>query len=267
MLERLNKIVAASVAALGIATAANAAVHDVMQQGFTFVPGDLEVVAGDTIRWHWSAGLHTVTSGTDCTYDGIHFNEPLDADHPIVEYVVPGNFDGVIGYFCEFHCAIYDMVGSITVTPATGTIHEVMQDGLTFLPDEVTAEPGDTIRWLWSAGAHTVTSGLGCTPDGKYFDEPLDSEHTVVEYTIPDEITGEIPYFCIPHCPFEMTGVIIVPQPCDADLTDDGQINVFDLLNLLEAWGDCPGCPADLNGDDVVNVFDLLALLEGWGPC
>jgi hypothetical protein len=54
---------------------------------------------------------------------------------------------------------------------------------------------------------------------------------------------------------------------CPADLTGDDVVNVFDLLDLLAAWGPCPGCPADLNGDDVVNVFDLLDLLAAWGPC
>jgi hypothetical protein len=54
---------------------------------------------------------------------------------------------------------------------------------------------------------------------------------------------------------------------CAPDLSGDGTVNVFDLLDLLSAWGDCPGCDADLNGDDVVNVFDLLDLLAAWGPC
>ncbi len=56
-------------------------------------------------------------------------------------------------------------------------------------------------------------------------------------------------------------------NPCPADLTRSGVVNVFDLLALLEAWGPCPDCPADLTGDGVVNVFDLLDLLEAWGQC
>jgi hypothetical protein len=57
------------------------------------------------------------------------------------------------------------------------------------------------------------------------------------------------------------------------DLNGDGVVDVFGLLILLGAWGDCPSaepevgglCPADLDGDGVVNVFDLLILLAGWG--
>jgi hypothetical protein len=53
--------------------------------------------------------------------------------------------------------------------------------------------------------------------------------------------------------------------PKIGDLNGDDAVNVFDLLDLLEAWGPCPGCLADLNGDDVVDVFDLLILLGAWG--
>ncbi|MCI0362772.1 MAG: hypothetical protein L0219_02755 [Phycisphaerales bacterium] len=56
------------------------------------------------------------------------------------------------------------------------------------------------------------------------------------------------------------------PQPCPADLTNDGQVDVADLLDLVEAWG-AAGGPADLNGDGIVNVADLLELISAWGEC
>jgi thermitase len=58
--------------------------------------------------------------------------------------------------------------------------------------------------------------------------------------------------------------------PCPADLNGDGAVDVFDLLALLGAWGECDdagSCPADLTGDGSVDVFDLLALLGAWGEC
>lgn len=63
-----------------------------------------------------------------------------------------------------------------------------------------------------------------------------------------------------PGCP-------IKPLCAAADLNGDGVVAVFDLLQLLGAWGPCPGCPEDINGDNVVDVFDLLNLLSVWGPC
>ncbi|TVQ50641.1 MAG: hypothetical protein EA377_14185 [Phycisphaerales bacterium] len=61
-----------------------------------------------------------------------------------------------------------------------------------------------------------------------------------------------------------------VGVPCPGDLTGDGDVNVFDLLALLEAWGPCADpndCPADLDRSGTVDVFDLLLLLENWGGC
>jgi hypothetical protein len=57
------------------------------------------------------------------------------------------------------------------------------------------------------------------------------------------------------------------------DITQDGQVNVDDLVALLLAWGACPPpgrgeCPADIApqpaGDSVVNVDDLVLLLLNW---
>jgi hypothetical protein len=69
----------------------------------------------------------------------------------------------------------------------------------------------------------------------------------------------------------EQHAFLLVPLgSCPADLDGDGEINVFDLLEVLGAWGECPVgsiCWSDLNGDTVVNVQDLLILLGAWGPC
>jgi len=61
--------------------------------------------------------------------------------------------------------------------------------------------------------------------------------------------------------------VHVLSVPCPADITDDGLVNVEDLLAVISAWGVCSGCDADLNGDGFVNVADLLAVINGWGVC
>jgi hypothetical protein len=66
----------------------------------------------------------------------------------------------------------------------------------------------------------------------------------------------------------------LVPDECEnpvlpGDADGDGDVDHFDLMSLLDAWGLCPpqpaACPADLDGDGEVNVLDLLALLANWG--
>ena len=80
---------------------------------------------------------------------------------------------------------------------------------LAFDPAEVTARPGDVIRWTWVAGTHTVTSGSGCTADG-LFDSDIDEDNTSFEWEVPSDASGTIPYFCVPHCAMGMEGVISV---------------------------------------------------------
>ena len=59
--------------------------------------------------------------------------------------------------------------------------------------------------------------------------------------------------------------------PCDADVIENGAVDIFDLLELLSNWGTCPGCASDVDRNGDVNVFDLLDLLSNWGqiehPC
>lgn len=55
---------------------------------------------------------------------------------------------------------------------------------------------------------------------------------------------------------------------CPADTNGSGEVSVFELLELLSAWGTCPApCPPDHNRDGFVNVTDLLKLLSSWGTC
>jgi len=70
----------------------------------------------------------------------------------------------------------------------------------------------------------------------------------------------------------EIRAFLLYPnRDCPADLDEDGEVDVEDLLLLLQAWGTCPigslciesvVCP-----DQTVDTQDLLALLGSWGDC
>ena len=58
------------------------------------------------------------------------------------------------------------------------------------------------------------------------------------------------------------------PVSCRPDIAEnDGVVDTFDLLLLLQNWGgDGPG--ANLAApNDLVDTFDLLELLQAWGDC
>lgn len=57
-------------------------------------------------------------------------------------------------------------------------------------------------------------------------------------------------------------------NPSNADLNEDFVVSVPDLVELLAAWGPCPGvgtCTADIDGNGQVGVMDLIEMLRDWG--
>ncbi|MCH2162375.1 MAG: hypothetical protein MK085_10945, partial [Phycisphaerales bacterium] len=74
------------------------------------------------------------------------------------------------------HALIASAAISTLIGGAQAEEIEIAQVGFAFSPAEVTAAPGDTLRFTWGQGSHTVTSGFNCTAsdiDGFFFDEPL----------------------------------------------------------------------------------------------
>lgn len=151
-----------------------------------------------------------------------------------------------------------------TTTSLMGAVIIVNQQGATFVPATVNAQVGDTIRWVWNGGGHTVTSGSDCEPSG-VFDGDISSATPTFEWTVDPSAAGEsIGYFCVPHCVFFMVGTIVVePAPIVGDINGDGAVNGQDLAVVLGAWGATSG-PADVNRDGLVDGADLAALLSNW---
>jgi plastocyanin len=91
------------------------------QGGFTFDPDNLNISAGDTVRWTWFSNNHSVTSGA-CDAADSQFCSPDDMNcaagilsNTGTVYEHTFSTPGVYAYFCDAHCAL-GMVGVINVT-------------------------------------------------------------------------------------------------------------------------------------------------------
>ena len=71
---------------------------------------------------------------------------------------------------------------------------------------------------------------------------------------------------------FFLDAVEITSQagPTPGDMDEDGDVDAFDLAQLLGSWGSYEPCPpyilADVDQDCNVGAFDLAQLLGNWGP-
>ena len=98
--------------------------------------------------------------------------------------------------------------------PTFADTYVVEAHSMTFVPDVITVQPGDVIRWEYVTGyPHDVTSGLKCSHDGYLFLDIPDFSGGFVEWTVPEDAPAEIPYFCDLHCGMGMTGMINVELP------------------------------------------------------
>ena len=245
---------------------ANADVIVIQQEGLTYNPDVVTARPGDTIRWERNGGSHDVVHGLPCNeWDPPLFEQMLlNGQNPVAEWTVPDAVYGEVPYFCSIsdHCD-RGMVGMIIIEPPVDSIvHEVSQQGVTFIPETITVAPGDTVRWTWNNGGHTATSGdiETCTEDNTYFNLLLDQDHATAMWVVPEDMPDEVEYICIYHCELLHVGRILKAS-LPGDLNNDGMIDGADLTLLLGCWG---GACGDINGDKITDGTDLSILLGGW---
>ena len=92
--------------------------------------------------------------------------------------------------------------------PAFATVVTVTVANYSFTPSSsVTLNINDTIKWVWSNGAHTTTSGT--IPTGAAtWNAPISS--TSASYSYVPTVAGTYNYFCTPHQSLGMTGTFTV---------------------------------------------------------
>jgi plastocyanin len=103
---------------------------------------------------------------------------------------------------------------------------------LLFHPARLVIEQSDFVRWNWSGGMHTTTSGASCLADGLWT-SPLNSTSTNFSRAFLDDDPGTYPYFCSPHCGFGMTGQVVVTLPIPLTVTASGQAIQLDWTGVV----------------------------------
>lgn|GEM_PF-4960862 len=73
---------------------------------------------------------------------------------------------------------------------------QVAANGLTFTPQNVTINVGDTVEWVWVGSGHSTTSGTPGNPDG-IWDSGVHNAPFTFSFTF--TTPGTFPYFCTPH--------------------------------------------------------------------
>src|SRR5262245_60072068 len=105
-------------------------------------------------------------------------------------------------------------------SPNGQTIDVTVGPDFAFHPDEINISVGDTVRWTWAGGGHSVSSGPPCVPDSQFcspndmscFPGELSPLGTVYQHTF--NTAGSYHYICISHCLIGMTGVVNVTGSC-----------------------------------------------------
>lgn len=113
-------------------------------------------------------------------------------------------------------------------------------------------DPGDS-SWIW-----TQRIGLFSTPDLDWDGTPVGDVDDADNVSVWNER-------CSVTAGYRTS---VIPLNCPGDVDVSGEVDMVDLLALLTAWGTVTGGDdADINEDLEVGVLDLLVLLDGYGRC
>jgi plastocyanin/PKD repeat protein len=96
---------------------------------------------------------------------------------------------------CNIPCILSDLNLFIQGN-GTFTVHEIEVADFEFIPQNVSIQLGDTVRWIWTGVIpHTTTSDATSGEDS--WDSGLLNQGSFFDYVVNNE--GMHPYYCIPH--------------------------------------------------------------------
>jgi plastocyanin len=239
----------ATVAALALvfASSAHAATVDVTvgATGNNYAPTPVTIHVGDTVRWTWNSGSHSVTAD-DSSFDSGAGSSPKTFDQI---FNTPGTF--------TYHCTVHGfaMSGRIIVPKATIS-GRVVSDG----NDNGTADVGDpgfagaTVKLFKKPDVTTPVATTQSASNGNYSFADLDAGDYEIDYDQPANTTN------------------LGTKPIDLTVTDGQQSTGNDFL-LLEhnsisgtVWHDADGSGTPNNGEVGTGGIAVHFARQGGGP-
>jgi plastocyanin len=100
----------------------------------------------------------------------------------------------LIGFAFTVCCAVTILSWNARAT--TFEVHVGPEGSLSFSPQNITINVGDTVEWIWDSSTHSATSGTPGNPDGLFDSGVLNSGAT---FSFTFLTAGAFSYFCTPH--------------------------------------------------------------------
>lgn len=151
-------------------------------------------------------GIAAVAVGTGCLHDGGQDGEGNESED---DGSTDGSGDGMQDGEDD---GTGNETGDTTEDGGGGGEQHTVTVGpggsLSFDPDSLQIEPGDTVEFVWDSGGHTVTPVD--QPDGESWEGVQETQDSGYSHSHTFDVEGVYSYECDPHGAMGMTGEILV---------------------------------------------------------
>ncbi len=257
--------------------------HDEVANGRSRVPE--EISPGDAGNWFarkrstlggalvlTSAGIPMIFQGQEFLEDGyFHDDDPLD-------WTKVTTYSGILQLYTDLIALRLNTEGnSGGLSGGSTNVHHVNDNGKVVAYHRWgSGGIGDDVLVVMNFSINNMdTYRIGFPHEGEwYMVFNSDSTEYASDYSDIGHDVSAIP-FSYDGLPY--SGIVDVApysvqifsqmnstEPCTADLSGDGIVNVPDILAIIAAWG-TPN--ADITGDNMTDVADLLVVIGEFGPC